>query len=240
MKRLLLLTAIFLSGCSTTYTNSRGEEVSQFLDEMSAEGHGVWGTKIVPNYDDMKSMNRAEALNLKTGEKNHWGSYFETMAGSNSQFVIQICEGENYNVWTKSVKGKPKCVISRLGDRIFYKSVDDYYSKVEKAKERDLDLKEKRKAEILASLVDRCMNFGWNDDDQISACVQQESYRDLQLARQKREIASLERRLASATKVEEKPFYLEALEILTEEAKNRENQQMKLDIAKLKGKAGIR
>jgi hypothetical protein len=62
----------------------------------------------------------------------------------------------------------------------------------------------------------------------------------LRLARQKREIASLERRLASATKVEDKPFYLEALEILTEEAKNRENQQMKLDIAKLKGKAGIR
>lgn len=230
MRRLFLFTAIFLGGCGTTST---GERTSMFAMEYSHENPETWTTgTYVENYDDLTLKFRAEAMDPKTGFKLHMSDsvedYFDDMKTHIK--VVRYCE---------KISGS-KCVLSRYGDKIYYASADDYSAKTEQARLRQVSLKEKRKAEILASLVDRCMNFGWNDDDQISACVQQESYRDLQLARQKREIASLERRLASATKVEEKPFYLEALEILTEEVENRENQQMKLDIAKLKGKAGIR
>ncbi|MDG1781970.1 MAG: hypothetical protein P8H52_00125 [Porticoccaceae bacterium] len=245
MKQLLLLALclITLSGCITE-TNFAGQEVSIFFTEIS-DGIGIdnagWLTKntVVSKYERMTSDFRAEAMNVESGIKVFYGGG-KVHPTNISQHVLQLCESKSNLLSGQASNTPAKCVLSREQDKVIYRDLLDYKNQIAQIKKRDQSVQEKRRAEILASLVDRCMNFGWNDDDQISACVQQESYRDLQLARQKREIASLERRLASATKVEEKPFYLEALEILTEEAKNRENQQMKLDIAKLKGKVGIR
>ena len=245
MKRLLLLALclITLSGC-VTETNFAGKEVSIFFTEIS-EGIGIdnagWLTKntVVSTYEHMTADFRAEAMNIESGVKVFYGGG-KIHSTNISQHVLQLCESKSNLLSAQSSNTPAKCVLSREQDRVIYKDVLDYQNQIAQIKKRDHSVQEKRKAEILASLVSRCMTFGWNDDEQISACVQQESFRDLQLEKQKREIASLERRLASATKVEEKPFYLEALEILTEEAKNRENQQLKLDIAKLKGKAGIK
>jgi hypothetical protein len=44
----------------------------------------------------------------------------------------------------------------------------------------------------------------------------------------------LEQKLASASYVEEKPFFLEALDILIDEAEKKENRQLRMDIMRLK------
>lgn len=86
---------------------------------------------------------------------------------------------------------------------------------------------------ILTALFDRCSEFGWQSDADISACVKQEAYRDLQMQEQQYEMRLLEERLlyASTPTPEPRPIFLD---LLNQYAQIKQTQQMQKDIQRLK------
>lgn len=105
--------------------------------------------------------------------------------------------------------------------------------------------RKKQQEIILVGLVSRCKKFGWNDSDDVAACVQQEAYRDLQLEKQKYQIKLLEQELIDTknssqqrnlSKVsEEEPLFLTFLNAYAESQNTKAFNEMKKDIIKLQG-----
>ena len=88
---------------------------------------------------------------------------------------------------------------------------------------------------IFTALFDRCSEFGWISEDDISACIKQEAYRDLQMHRQKYEMRRLEERVANASTPTPtpgpRPLFLD---LLNQYAQIKQTEQMKKDIQRLK------
>ena len=251
MKKLLALLLLFgIVGCSTTGID--GSRVSIFESEISSQlQDGVTfgsGLIIVENYEDMVSPYRAESLNIVTGEKFHKGQA-QHEEGSKGFWAINVKEdvmsmcltdakvysymgGGSTKQQSKGLNNK--CVLSRFNSKVYYEDEYAYYSKKIKKDEKRVAEQEYQKQLILTALVDRCNNFGWKTEDNIASCVKQEAYRDLQIQEQEYKMQVLEQRLASASYVEEKPFFLEALDILIDEAEKKENRQLRMDIMRLK------
>tara|TARA_B110000879_G_C10974911_1_gene432962 strand:- start:24 stop:836 length:813 start_codon:yes stop_codon:yes gene_type:complete len=247
MKKLLALSLLFgVVGCSTTGID--GNRVSAFKYEVSSQVEEAFDLIVVKNYEDMVMPYRAEALNVVTGEKFHKGQaqHQEDATGfwainlkedvmsmclTNGKIISEIFEG---NVEYHSEGLNNKCVLSRFNSTIYFKDEYAYYGeKIRKDEERIAE-EEYQKELILAALVDRCSNFGWNTEENIASCVKQEAYRDLQIQEQEYKLKLIEQQLASASYVEEKPFFLEALDILIDEAEKKENRQLRMDIMRLK------
>ena len=84
---------------------------------------------------------------------------------------------------------------------------------------------------IFTALFDRCSEFGWISEDDISACIKQEAYRDLQMQQQQYEMRQLEERLAYSYSSEPEPTFLD---LLNQYAQIKQTQQMQKDIQRLK------
>ena len=94
------------------------------------------------------------------------------------------------------------------------------------------EIYEKESKEVIfTALFDRCSEFGWISEDDISACIKQEAYRDLQMQEQQYEMRLLEERLAYTSTPEPSPNFLE---ILNQYAQIKQTQQMQKDIRSLK------
>jgi len=249
MKKLLALLLLFgIVGCSTTGID--GSKVSIFEYEVSSQFDVTFasGLKIVENYDDMVMPYRAEALNIVTGEKFHKGQAQHENSSSGfgtlnvRQDVMGMCLtdgritsdifGGSAEYFSKGLNNK--CVISRFNSAVYYEDEYAYYDKKTIKEEIRVAEEEYQKQLILTALVDRCNNFGWKTESNIASCIKQEAYRDLQIQEQEYKMQVLEQRLASASYVEEKPFFLEALDILIDEAEKKENRQLRMDIIRLK------
>ena len=109
-------------------------------------------------------------------------------------------------------------------------NIGDYLQQKEEKKRFEVDAIETREL-IFTALFDRCSEFGWISEDDISACIKQEAYRDLQMQEQQYEMRQLEERLAYATSPEPEPTFLD---LLNQYAQIKQTQQMQKDIQRLK------
>ena len=268
MKKLLSIVCILIV---TSCASNSGEDFSIFYTEKSPNLEPRKTTKTLTNYEDMKSPWRAEAINLNTGEKVFYGMAGAGGPGEALEirkFLKNICE-KNYNNWGVKQESGIDCVISRYQDNVYYKDIENFmymtslkdrlyknavnereigggkiwsdkeFNQIKKVRQEKMD---NQKEIILAGLLSRCENFGWNDADDIASCVQQEAYRDLQLEKQKYQIKALEQKiLASNTSqnnslknVKEEPLFLSFLNAYADTKNTKSMNQMKRDISALK------
>jgi hypothetical protein len=227
MKKFLAIFLLYgIAGCAT---NDAGERVSMFAEEYSHEtpsGEGFTTGTYVKDYDDLSLPWKAEAMNPVTGFKLHLS------AAERNSFKQYKVENKALR-YCKIISGS-QCVLSRFGNKVYYEDEYAYYAEKNRKKQERLAEEEYQKELILTALVDRCTNFGWKTEDNIASCVKQEAYRDLQIQEQEYKMQILEQKLSSANYVEEKPFFLEALDILIDEAERKENLQLRMDIMRLK------
>ena len=95
--------------------------------------------------------------------------------------------------------------------------------------ERQLNKEKQFKA-----FVDRCISYGFSGESNIAACVQREVQHDLELAQQEQRLQQLENRIASASKPSnDKPFFLEVLSILAEEAERQDELAQRVRLYEL-------
>ena len=150
----------------------------------------------------------------------------------------KIAAIELYKQYEKELcDGTTKSVAKAVKDESIYRGYRTI--KVVCSEEEKLKYQKRQQEIILAGLLSRCENFGWESESNILACVQQEAYRDLQIEKQKYEIKLLEQKLASVQyqAVEDEPLFLMFLSAYAE-TKNIENiNQMKRDIIALKSKS---
>ena len=57
--------------------------------------------------------------------------------------------------------------------------------------------RKKNEQRVLAALFDRCTDFGWEEERQITACMKQEAHRDLAARKQENKMRLLEQKVAS-------------------------------------------
>lgn len=244
MNKFLSLLLLFGIGSCTT-TGVDGTSISIYAEEYSIQYKGrVPDNQIVENYEDMVMPYRVEVIDdsgerYYLGQPQQMGGWFGNdvkrdatyMCLTNGEFIRFINKDEAEAM----LKGTGKrCLITRYNDTIYYKDFAEYEEKLAQQKQEEANEEERQKQLILTALVDRCTNFGWEAEDNIASCVKQEAYRDLQIQEQEYKMQVLEQRLASASYVEEKPFFLEALDILIDEAEKKENRQLRMDIMRLK------
>ena len=93
---------------------------------------------------------------------------------------------------------------------------------------------EREKERKIKELIVRCEEFGFEGDNNIAACVQREVQVDLALAKQEQRLQKLENRIASANKPsKDKPFLLEVLSILADEAERQDDLEQRIRLYEL-------
>ena len=246
MKKLLALLLLFgIVGCAAiTYDNQISH--SGFCPNSGEYGAGLWEECVKSTAKSIDEIEdgypKAEAMD-NINEEIFFASVFGGLDYA-KESALKIC---NFHKKNKDAV----CFITRTSEtkyldsdkpfggtykerNRYYSNAQEYNKKLQRKKKKKLDEEILQKQLILAALVDRCSNFGWKSEDNIASCVKQEAYRDLQLQEQEYELRLLEQQLASASYVEEKPFFLEALDILIDEAEKKENRELRMDIMKLK------
>jgi len=258
MKKLLALLLLFgIVGCQSPFINDEQSKA------MAEDPYRSFPAIVIENYEDMKSKWRAEAMNIETGEKMFYGTdmaHFEPGAsylGDIKEWVMNNCERGYFKMGGE--EDPRSCVLSRYQDEVYYKDFsefkekqftyavssgnvarnlwsDEEFKKIKKARQ---DREKEQKEIILAGLISRCENFGWSDEDNIAACVQQEAYGDLQIEKQRYEIKVLEQKLATVKTqtVGDEPLFLMFLNAYADSKKNENMNQMKMDISALKSKS---
>ena len=81
------------------------------------------------------------------------------------------------------------CVLSRVDNEIYFKDLDDYnfkieqkrLAKIEKEKQEQLAY-EKQKQDAFNKLYSKCISYGFNEDNSIASCIQQEIFNEKKLA----------------------------------------------------------
>tara|TARA_B100000767_G_C19608395_1_gene468795 strand:+ start:21 stop:857 length:837 start_codon:yes stop_codon:yes gene_type:complete len=259
MKKLLALLLLFgIVGCATVFKDEQSKTMALMYPASS------YGSIDVDNYKDMKSYWRAEAMNLETGKKVFYGSDSATFKPGQvfdiKKWVMNKCENR-IKKWGGKQDLGIRCVLSRYQDEVYYQDLDSYksafkkgnvnsyreaqlmsdeqFKKFNEIKKARQDREKEQKEIILAGLISRCENFGWSDEDNIAACVQQEAYRDLQIEKQRYEIKVLEQKLATVKTqtVDDEPLFLMFLNAYADSKKNENMNQMKRDIIALKSKS---
>ena len=127
--------------------------------------------------------------------------------------------------------------VQRVKDESIYRGYRDI--RVSCSEQQRLKQQELQQEIILAGLLSRCENFGWESEDNISACVQQEAYRDLQIEKQRYEIKLLEKKFVSAQSqtADDEPLFFMLLNAYAETKNTKNMNQMKMDISALKSKS---
>jgi len=190
---LIVLLGFGLVGCATPIQVSHPSEALSFVHEQ------------VGGYLYLDSP-KAQAINLKTGEKFHVANYRGSELTLKSS-VVTWC----------SVVFNSECVLSRFNDEVYYRDVQDYRTQVSNKKQSDIRYAEnqarirkeweensKRMAEeqlqrklnqeqeekqtLIASLTKRCEDYGFTGDNNIAACIQREAQHDKELEMQKWEL----------------------------------------------------
>jgi hypothetical protein len=238
---LIVLLGFGLVGC---VSNSNNGSVSIFFYECSSQ---ISSCSKVSSYKDMISNYRAEAMDINTGEKFYYGQQQDddgdgVMSLNLKNRIVKICEQHGtVSYWGKKLSEPNQCVLTRYNQKIFYKDLDDYNLYVAKQKQNEKERKsrliasqEKQKEQKLNELIVRCKGFGFTGESNIAACVQREVQHDLELAQQEQRLQQLENRIASASKPSnDKPFFLEVLSILAEEAERQDELAQRVRLYEL-------
>ena len=193
------------------------------------------------------SVNKqGEVFNLKTKnvesfctQDNPYDQY-ATFKECSTFNVSAVRAAEKLKYFPKLINDRPidvDNVTHRFTYLIENEKTKDYIAKQRlAAMEKEEESKLKQKEIILAGLVRRCEGFGWLDDNDVAACVQQEAYRDLELEKQKQEIKILEQKLASAQTTYDEPLFISLLNMYANTIEKENINQIKRDIAVLKTK----
>ena len=243
MKKLLTLLLLFgIVSCATTFNDEKSKTMLEIYYGNPNTSKGL------ERYDDMKSYWRAEAINLKTGEKLFYGSdssNFEAGGVTDiRKWIVDICENR-ISKWGGIQDSETRCVLSRYQDRVYFNDLSSYknpkkvtavmpenvfnrmknYRKAREKKEKEI---------ILAGLTSRCESFGWSDTANIAACVQQEAFRDLQIEKQRHQIMQSEQKLSSTSSqvADEEPLFLMFLNAYAESKKSESMSRMKREIGR--------
>ena len=160
---------------------------------------------------------RAEAMSIETGEKFHIGNYplgfFYGNKHKLEPTLIKNCEKlfKSKCVKTRESIGRAgggggadffKLTIRDDDDKVYFKDLDDYQlrqaqnkrtkeinqqNKIAQRKRTEEETK-RRKQNIIIGLTQRCEEYGFTGESNISACIQREAQRDKELAMQKYEL----------------------------------------------------
>ena len=108
MKKLLALLLLFgIVGCATTLNDEKSKTILEIYNGNPNT------SKNLERYDDMKSYWRAEAINLKTGEKLFYGSdssNFEAGGVTDiRKWIVDICENR-ISKWGGTQDSETRCV----------------------------------------------------------------------------------------------------------------------------------
>lgn len=242
MKKLLLILPLLIVGCasvieSTGLSDVRNDSIGcantwsgcrQSSHTVKTEYKNV---DLEPNYN-LVAYPKAEAMNLKTGEKFHFGHSVVPSRCNIGDVGYKHCPKVFVQKLCEDLYAS-KCILSRFNDEIYYQSLEDYKSQEESrlatreeeigvnvsycfkafesneilkqscldklnyiiSDEQALKIKEQialerkqEKEKILAELSQRCNEYGFTGESNISACIQREAQHDKELAMQKYEL----------------------------------------------------
>jgi hypothetical protein len=161
---------------------------------------------------------KAEAMSIETGERFHIGNYpLGFFAGNKHRLqstLIRNCE-ELYKskcVITRTNLGRGRTandgesfftfVARDDEDKVYFKDLEDYELRQEQNKraeeinrqtkiatrKREEEETERRKQNIIIGLTQRCEEYGFTGESNISACIQREAQHDKELAMQRYEL----------------------------------------------------
>ena len=157
-----------------------------------------------------------------------------------------------YDLWRVPEVQWSKCKISRVNNEIYFNDLEEYkyiqeeelrIAKEKRNRQYELELETLKQQELeqiqkkeqkLTELIVRCKGYGFTGESNIAACVQREVQHDLELAQQEQRLQQLENRIASASKpTNDKPFFLEVLSILAEEAERQDELAQRVRLYEL-------
>lgn len=234
---------LFWSGC----TKSSHEVSDQFNDKFS-DVFLIYKEQKIDIESDYNHVPypKAEAINLETGNKFHFGhtvlpsactsrNYNERLHCPTS-FVKEFCEG---------VYGS-ECILSRFNDEIYYMDINDYNFKIEQKRlakiekeEAEKRMLETKKQDAFNKLYSTCIGYGFEEQNTIASCIQQEIFNEKKLAILKeQQLAQLQYTNNQQTKEkEETGFWLQVLEGVAEnlaDPNTWENARQNAEIQRLK------
>lgn len=256
MKNILLTLIVFgIVGCATTYEGKVGVSYEELEDDKAiavnidtGEAFYVSGISVWDPVDNAnKSFTKAQLAAISLCDKNL------------NQQSLKREYGDNF--WalnSKKVKDS-KCKVFKINDREIYKDVDDYFAHMEAFKQIEKENTEKQKQLIalrvemqekgmkhrnlmaakakeqkMKELIVRCEELGFKGENNIAACVQREVQVDLAFAKQEQRLQQLESKVASVKKPSnDKPFLLEVLSILAEEAERQDELEQRVRLYEL-------
>ena len=255
MKKLLALLLLFgIVGCATTLENAG------FLDSRNTSiGCNGWSGcrhsshEVSTKYNDVEleldyslvAYPKAEAINLETGKKFHFGHSITPSSCILSDVAYEHCPKFFVEELCEGVFGS-ECVLSRFNDETYYRDLDGYRRKIEdkriaeiKKEEEELISLEKRKQDAFNKLFNTCLGYGFNEQNVIASCIQQEIFNEKKLAilkeQQLEQLASLNSQ--QTEEQEETNFWLQILEGVAEglaDPNTWENARQNAEIQRLK------
>ena len=231
-----------------TYTDG-AKYVGVFKDSLrNGQGTYIWagGAKYVGEWKDNK-RNGLGTLTLTNGEK-MVGEWKDSKV--NGQATWTHGNAKYVGEWQNSTKhghGTYTCddgrvyegrwrrnkLVRQTVQQNCYSESNNTSRYMMSTETRDYNDTETREV-IFTALFDRCSEFGWQSDADISACIKQEAYLDLQMQEQQYEMRLLEERLIGATTPEPRPFFLDLLNLYAQTQQLKQTQQMQKDIQRLK------
>ena len=162
-------------------------------------------TEIQKDYS-LVAYPKAEAINIEKGERFHFGhSVYSTSCTPTHSRYETVCPKAFIKEMCEQVFGS-ECIISRFNDDVYFKSLEDYYLQKEKSLAQE-------KRYVLQNLKSRCIDYGFNGELNIMACIQMDAQHYKELAMQKLELqrANAENITKSSEEEEDLPFLIKFL-----------------------------
>ena len=236
MKKFLALLLLFgIVGCTTMELGDpRNRPMGLCNDLWNGCTHASHFVKT--EYRDLEIISdyklltypKAEAINLKTGEKFHFGNSVSQDVCLNpaSNIYTRYCPRSTVVDYCKNVHGS-ECVLSKFNDETYYTSLDDYNKKealriagIETARKELKKQKESQRLAVIIALKDRCISYGFTGNNNIAACVQREAKHDYEIEQKDYELELARQQIIAQQNQQpvptEVPWYLSILEAVSE------------------------
>ena len=254
MKKLLALLLLFvIVGCvstleSTGMLDSRNTTLGcngwngcrQSSHEVKTDYRNV---EIQTDYD-LVAYPKAEAINIETGKKYHFGHSVNPSSCVPSNVAYEHCPKLFVEDLCEDVFNS-KCILSRSNDDIYFKDLDTYLESEKRNKEyrerlaelndqAELEFimeerqkqitykqrQEEKKMAVIHALKDRCISYGFTGSNNIAACVQREAQHDYEIEQKEYELQLTRQQLLAQQNqqqvVPQVPWYLSILEGVAE------------------------
>ena len=245
-KFLALLLLLGIVGCASTlestgFLDSRNTPIGcNDWDGCRQSSHevnvGYRNVEIQKNFD-LVAYPKAEAINIETGEKYHFGHSVSPDTCNIGNVGFEHCPKEFVERLCEEVYGS-KCILSRFNDEIYYSSQEEYRAKQIRYQEYVANAKikaaegekrlqetikreqEEKKMAVIHALKERCISYGFTGSNNIAACVQREAQHDYEIEQKEYELQLTRQQLLAQQNqqqvVPQVPWYLSILEGVAE------------------------